>query len=416
MKYGLIGEKLTHSFSPEIHSKIGSYEYELKELKKEDLAGFMTERNFVGINVTIPYKQDVIPYLDEVSDEARAIGAVNTVVNKNGRLYGYNTDCFGLKSLILKITNGKKLSGKVLILGTGGTSLTAVTVAKDLGADEVIRVSRSAKEGAITYDEALSKHTDASFIVNCTPIGMYPNDFESPISLDAFTALTGVADAVYNPLRTPLIRRARELDVPCEGGLYMLVCQAVKAYGLFFDTEPEAELYQHIYASLLKEKENIVLIGMPSSGKSSIGQRLCELLGRKFYDVDEEIVKDNSMNIPEIFLRHGESFFRYLETKAVTKLAGGITGAVIATGGGAILRGENIDMLKANGRVFFIDRDLDKLMPTSDRPLSSDIEKLTRRYNDRYPIYNAVCDERIPANGSVDEVAEAIINSIKADL
>lgn len=412
MKYGLIGEKLSHSFSPEIHNKIGDYPYELKEITRDELASFMTEKDFLGINVTIPYKQDVMPYLDVISDEAKAIGAVNTVVNKNGALYGYNTDFEGLKSLITRITSGEPLYGKILVLGTGGTSLTAVAVAKALGADEVIRVSRSEKDGCVTYAQAKEDHADTSFIINCTPCGMYPNDDDTPLDVFDFPSLLGVADAVYNPLRTKLVRQAKSNGIPAEGGLYMLVSQAVAAYGYFFDTKPSKELTDNIYRSLLSEKENIVLVGMPSSGKSSIGKRICELLGRDFYDVDEEIVKDNGMEIPEIFLRHGESYFRYLETKAVAKVSSGVTSTVIATGGGAILREENMDLLRANGRIIFIDRDLDKLMPTSDRPLSSDIEKLTRRYNERYPIYKSVSDITVPANGSVNEVADAVIAAV----
>lgn len=414
MKYGLIGEKLSHSFSPEIHKKIGNYPYELKELSRNELDSFMTEKDFCGINVTIPYKKDVIPFLDVISDEAKSIGAVNTVVNKNGVLYGYNTDFEGLKALILRITDGKILNGKVLILGTGGASLTAAAVAKALCADEIITVSRSEKEGYITYEQALSLHSDASFIINCTPSGMYPNDFEAPIDLSAFPSLKGVADAVYNPIRTPFIRQAKALSIPCEGGLYMLVCQAVFAYGHFFECEIKSELVDKIYAEILSEKENIVLVGMPSCGKTSIGRALSVTLRRPFYDTDDEIEKEAEMSASEIFIRYGEPHFRYLESKVIKKLSSGITGAIIATGGGAVLRHENVDLLKANGRLVFLDRSLDNLTPTHDRPLSSDAEALTRRYKERYPIYQDVCDDSVDANGSVTEVAALIINKIKA--
>lgn len=414
MKYGLIGEKLAHSFSPEIHKKIGNYPYELKELTKDELGAFMAQKDFCGINVTIPYKKDVIPFLDVVSDEAKTIGAVNTVVNKNGVLYGYNTDFEGLKALILRITGGKTLSGKVLVLGTGGAALTAAAVSASLGADTMITVSRSEKEGCVTYEQAATLHTDASFIINCTPSGMYPNDFEAPIDLSVFPSLKGVADAVYNPLRTPLIRQAKALSIPCEGGLYMLVCQAVFAYGHFFECEIQSELIDKIYGEILSEKENIVLVGMPSCGKTSIGKALSVTLRRPFYDSDDEISKDADMSVSEIFLRYGEPHFRYLENKAIKKLSSGITGAVIATGGGAVLREENADLLKANGRLIFLDRCLDKLIPTSDRPLSSDIEALTRRYEERYPIYKEVCDDSVDGNGSVTEVAASIIKIIKA--
>ena len=413
MKYGLIGEKLSHSFSPEIHKKIGDYPYELKELSRNELDFFMTEKDFCAINVTIPYKKDVIPYLDVISDEARNIGSVNTVVNKNGVLYGFNTDFEGLKALVLRITNGENLSGKVIILGTGGASLTAVAVAKALCADEIITVSRSEKDGCVTYKQALDLHSDASFIINCTPVGTYPNDFEAPIDLSAFPSLKGVADAVYNPIRTPLIRQAKSLSIPCEGGLYMLVCQAVFAYGHFFENEVEIELADKIYAEILSEKENIVLVGMPSCGKTSIGKALSVTLRRPFYDSDDEVESEAGMSASEIFIRYGEPHFRFLESKVIKRLSSGVTGAVIATGGGAVLREENVDLLKGNGRLIFLDRSLDKLTPTHDRPLSSDTEALVRRYKERYPIYQEVCDDSVDANGSVTEVAASIISKIK---
>ncbi|MBE6581996.1 MAG: shikimate dehydrogenase [Ruminococcaceae bacterium] len=413
MKYGLIGEKLTHSFSPEIHKKLGDYPYELVELNKEQIGAFMTEKDFSAINVTIPYKKEVIPYLDEISDEAKKIGAVNTVVNRNGKLYGYNTDYIGMSRLIMRVTDGKKLSGKVLILGTGGTAVTAKVVAHDLGADEIITVSRTKTDETVTYTEAIELHTDASFIINCTPVGMYPNDFESPIDLTPFTQLSGVIDAIYNPLRTPLIRQAKKLCIPAEGGLYMLVSQAVAAYGYFFDTEAPTELCDRIYNEVLLEKENIVLVGMPSCGKSSIGKALSVTLRRHFYDSDEPIAEDANMSIPEIFLRYGETHFRYLETKSIKKLSSGIWNAVIATGGGAVIREENVDMLKANGRLIFIDRSLENLTPTPDRPLSGDIDSLRRRYEDRYPIYTSVCDDVVDGNGTVAEVASSIIKLLK---
>ncbi len=413
MKYGLIGEKLTHSFSPEIHQKLGNYPYELVELNKEQIGAFMTEKDFAGINVTIPYKKEVIPYLDQISEEAKKIGAVNTVVNRNGKLYGYNTDYIGMSRLIMRVTDGRKLHGKVLILGTGGTAVTAKVVARDLGAEETISVSRTKTEETVTYDEAVELHCDASFIINCTPVGMYPNDFESPIDLTSFGQLSGVIDAIYNPLRTPLVRQAKKLGIPAEGGLYMLVSQAVAAYGYFFDTEAPTELCDRIYNEVLLEKENIVLVGMPSCGKSSIGKALSVTLRRHFYDSDEPIAEEAKMSIPEIFLRYGETHFRYLETKSIKKLSSGIWNAVIATGGGAVIREENVDMLKANGRLIFIDRSLNNLTPTPDRPLSGDMDSLRRRYEDRYPIYTSVCDNAVDGNGTVAEVASSIIKLLK---
>ena len=242
---------------------------------------------------------------------------------------------------------------------------------------------------------------------------MYPNDFESPIDLASFASLKGVIDTVYNPIRTPLVRQAKKLEIPSEGGLYMLVSQAVAAYGYFFDKEAPTELCDRIYNEVLSEKENIVLIGMPSSGKTSVGKALSVTLRRHFYDSDDAVVEDAQMSIPEIFLRFEEAHFRYLETKAIKKLSSGIWNSVISTGGGAILREENIDALKANGRLVFVDRSLENLIPTNDRPLSSNIDSLRRRYEDRYPIYSSVCDDAVDGNGTVAEVASSIIRLLK---
>jgi shikimate dehydrogenase len=413
MKYGLIGEKLSHSFSPEIHKKIGDYPYALKELGADEVEPFIKAKDFCAINVTIPYKKTVIPYLDYISDEAKQIGAVNTIVNKNGVLYGYNTDFEGLKDLIMRVTSGKALSGKVLILGTGGTSLTANAVCRSLGADEILTVSRSERDGCISYENAYQKHSDASYIINCTPCGMYPKDSECPIDLLRFPSLLGVVDAIYNPLRTSLIRTAKRMGVRSEGGLYMLVSQAVRAYGYFFDKAPDTELNERVYSEILNEKQNIVLIGMPSCGKSTVGKRLCELLGANFIDTDEMIVKKSGSSIPDIFEKYGEQYFRDIESEVIREISSGVTGTVISTGGGAVLRNENLDLLRANGILVFLDRDLNKLVATSDRPLTSDLEALRRKYNDRYPIYNRVCDIRVNGNESVDEVAQSIMDRLK---
>ena len=410
MEYGLIGERLGHSFSVEIHQKIGDYDYRLQELSPDRVAGFLAEGNFKAINVTIPYKTAVIPHLSYVSPEAKAIGAVNTVVNREGKLYGYNTDFFGLTQLILRVMGGKPLTGKVLILGTGGTSLTARAVVTAMGA-EALTVSRTAQNGTVTYEEALASHTDAAFLINTTPVGMYPKTEGMAIDPAAFPCLQGVVDAVYNPLRTPLIRRAIALGIPAEGGLYMLVAQAVAAYGYFFDRAPEEELADRIYGELMAEKENVVLIGMPASGKSSVGKVLAKRLGRPFYDSDEEIVKEAGMPISAYFAQYGEPAFRDLEGRVIASLSAEVSGAVIATGGGAVLQDENVDRLKGNGRLIWLDRALDKLMPTDDRPLSSDREALKKRYAERYPIYRAVCDARINGDGEVDEVANAVMTA-----
>ncbi len=407
MKYGLIGEKLGHSYSKEIHSYLADYEYELCEVAKEDISAFMEKRDFKAINVTIPYKQTVLPYLHYIDEGAKAIGAVNTVVNKNGLLYGYNTDFFGLKSLIEKIGVPLK-NKKVIILGTGGTSKTAAAVAKDMGAKEIFRISRSAKDDAVSYDELYEKHTDAEYIINTTPSGMYPNIFDIPIDISKFPKLCGVADAVYNPLRTPLVLSAKERSIPSEGGLYMLVAQAVKASEYFVNEKYQSEIISQIHDKILSRKENIVLIGMPSSGKSTVGKLISESVAKEFFDTDELIVKRAGMEISEIFSRFGEKYFRDLETEVIKEVSASAS-LVIATGGGAILRKENLDALKENGRLYFIDRPLEKLIPTATRPLSSDREAIEKRFNERYGIYCSVCDVHIDADATPSEVAERIL-------
>ena len=411
MEYGCIGEHLKHSFSKEIHNALCDYEYEIKEIPREELRSFAEEGNFKAINVTIPYKEEIMPYLYNIDEHALLIGAVNTVVNRGGKLYGYNTDFYGMTELARHA--GITLRGKkVVILGSGGTAKTSLAVCKSEGAKEIIKVSRSGKEGSVTYEELYESHTDAEIIINTTPVGMYPNIFDSPVRLEEFKELSGVIDAVYNPLRTPLIMKAREMGVPSEGGLYMLVAQAVRASEIFTDTRYPEGTVEAVYEKILRSKENIVLIGMPSSGKTTVGNILREKLGRTLIDTDEVIVKNAGVSIPELFKEHGEAYFRNLESEAV-KSTSDKTCSVIATGGGAVLRYENIRALMENGRIFFIDRPLSKLIPTGDRPLSSTVEAVKKRYSERYEIYKSSCDVVIDADCTPDEVAEKICEEMK---
>ncbi|QUC67330.1 shikimate kinase [Aristaeella hokkaidonensis] len=405
--YGCIGEHLPHSFSREIHGEIGSYAYDLKELTPEELPGFMTARSFRGINVTIPYKQAVIPFLDEIDETARAIGAVNTVVNRDGKLYGYNTDLYGLTRLIRRI--GLDLSGKkVLVLGTGGTSRTASYAAEKLGARVVYRVSRTSREGSLSYEDVLLNHTDAEIILNTTPCGMFPKPAEQPLSLEPFTRLEGVADAIYNPLRSRLVLDARSRGIPAEGGLYMLVAQAVRASELFLDTSYPEDLTDRIYNAILRRKENLVLIGMPGSGKSAVGKILTETTGKPLADTDLLIVEKAGKPIPEIFREDGEPAFRDLESEIIRELSlqGG---QVISTGGGAVLRPENVTLLRQNGRLFWLDRDPDCLVPTDDRPLADTSEKMKKLYQEREPVYRASADVIIPVFGTPENTASLIL-------
>ena len=411
MEYGLIGEHLPHSFSKIIHEKLAPYSYELHELRPDEVDSFMRGKEFKGINVTIPYKQTVIPYLDEISDQARSIGAVNTVVNRNGRLCGYNTDYFGMKSLIERL--GIDPAGKkVLILGTGGTSKTAFAVATDMGASEVYKVSRTGKEGVPTYEEAYERHTDAQIIINTTPCGMYPAIDDCPLDLSRFPDLCGVIDAIYNPLRTVLILEAQKRGIPAEGGLYMLVVQAVYAAELFADRKIESEKTDQVFKEILNSKRNIVLSGMSLAGKTTLGTLLAKKLDRVLEDTDQMIIRKEQRPITEIFATDGEKYFRDLETEMARTLAPQ-TGLVIATGGGAILRQENVDALKKNGCITFLDRPFNQILPADDRPLANTKEKVAALLEKRYPIYKATCDESITNDLTPEEGIAKILAALQ---
>ena len=393
MNYGCIAEKLGHSFSKDIHNMLSDYNYELKELSPDELVDFMKTKDFKAINVTIPYKEAVIPYLDEISDTAKKIGAVNTIVNENGYLMGYNTDFSGMIALFDK--NKISLKGKkVLILGSGGTSKTALAVCESMECSSVFRVSRDGKEDCITYTEAKEKHADCEIIINTTPVGMYPNIYRSPIEIKDYPNLCAVADAVYNPLCSKLVCDAKKLGIKAVGGLYMLVAQAAVACEKFINEKVDWTKVDKIYQKLLQDKTNIVLIGMPGSGKTTIGKLLAEDIGFEFIDTDDEIIKRENKSIPEIFSEVGEAGFRKIENEVIKSVALK-QGAVIATGGGAVLNSENTELLCENGRIYFIDRPLECLTATSDRPLSSNRTDLEKRYKERYPIYCTSCDRHI---------------------
>lgn len=408
MDYGLIGEKLPHSFSKEIHELIGDYEYSLLELKPDELESFILLKNYKALNVTIPYKQAVIPFLDEISDEAEAIGAVNTIVNRDGVLCGYNTDFGGMRALIERVGIVLKYK-KVLILGTGGTSRTAMAVCERLGAKEIYRVSRSGREGSVTYEQAYADHSDADVIINTTPCGMYPDVLGCSVDLERFGNLSGVIDAVYNPLRTSLVLAAKKRDIAAEGGLYMLVAQAVLASELFTGHEHDTvALTNEIFEKLYFDKRNIILTGMPGSGKSTVGRIVADQLHREFIDTDALIVKRYGV-IKDIFQAHGEAYFRDLESGIIRELAS-LTGKVISTGGGAVLRGENIDALRRNGELFFIDRSPEYLIPTGDRPLADKREKIERLYQRRIDTYMNTADYIIDGDCDPEDVADSVIN------
>ncbi len=411
MNYGCIGERLKHSFSKEIHNLLASYEYELVEIPKCDLSSFMTARGFKAINVTIPYKEQVLPYLYYIDEHAKKIGAVNTIVNKDGNLYGYNTDFYGMSKLIAHA--GIDLHGKkVAILGTGGTSKTAKAVATVLGACEIIVVSRKKGEDIIDYCELYEKHSDTEVIINTTPLGMYPDISSKAVDLYKFQKLEGVIDAVYNPLRTALITDAIKLGIPCEGGLYMLVAQAVRASEIFSGVEYQDEVLENVYRKIKASKENIVLIGMPACGKSTVGNIIAQKLGREFVDTDVLIEEKTGLRIAQIFENSGEAHFRDIEAETVNEISGR-NGIVIATGGGVVLNKDNISALSKNGRIYFIDRPLELLCPTDDRPLTSTRRDMEKKYTERYDIYTSSADVIINASCDIEKVAEAIMGDFK---
>lgn len=405
-KYGCIGKKLGHSFSKDIHAKLADYKYELIELNEEEIDSFFKQKDFAAINVTIPYKQTVIPYLDSISEIANRIGAVNTIVNKDGKLLGYNTDYYGMKALIEK-TGIDFQNKKVLILGTGGTSKTAQVVAQDLGANQILTVSRRESLEFITYDQAKKNHSDANIIINTTPSGMFPDCESKPIDISYFPQLEGIIDAIYNPLCSSLILDAKEKGLKAEGGLYMLVMQAVVAVEKFLDTKIQKEIVDQVFTSVLSAKQNIVLTGMPGSGKSTIG-KLLNVEHFTFVDTDEEIEKQCGCSIKELIQTKGEQYFRDLESNVIKEISAKNC-QIISTGGGAILREENVTNLKKNGKIFYINANLSRLCATEDRPLSNTREKLTKLYEERIQTYLSTADVIVPDMKTPQEEAEFIL-------
>lgn len=403
--YGLLGEHLPHSFSPQIHLALGNDDYHLFEIAPENLEKFMNEKIFKGLNVTIPYKKAVIPYLDKISPEAEKIGAVNTITVRDGKLCGDNTDYFGFKYMVEKsgITVKDK---KALVLGSGGASLTVQTVLRDLGAKIVLVVSRN---GEINYTNVYS-HTDTDIIVNTTPVGMYPDNMNSSVDLSKFPNLSGVLDVVYNPLKTRLIMDAEKLGISAVAGLSMLVAQAKKAHEIFFNTIIDNNVCEKIEKVLRLQMSNIVLIGMAGCGKSTIGKILSQKLGKDFVDTDEMIENAENKPIPQIIERFGEDFFRCAENLAVN-IAGKEKGRIIATGGGVITRPENYMPLSQNGIIVFINRDADKL-DSRGRPLSQ-LYGVKPLYEKRMPLYRQFADIEVDGNGTPEQVAELIIKEIE---
>ena len=404
MKCGLLGRHLGHSYSPHIHKMLGDYSYALFEVEPEDLEHFLKSNDFDGLNVTIPYKKTVIPYCSTLSPQAKALGAVNTIIrDSDGHLIGHNTDYFGFSSL-LKLT-GISVSGKkVLILGSGGASATCASVLQEENANAII-ISRS---GENHYGN-LHFHKDASLIVNATPVGMYPQNGKTPIDLAQFPQLEGVIDLIYNPARTQLLLDAEARGIKAVNGLWMLVAQAKESAQWFTGREISDDTIPEIYNALTKEMENVVLIGMPGCGKSTIGTQLAQRCDRKFIDTDTMIVERASKSIPEIFAEIGESGFRSLETEVLSQVCKE-SNLIIATGGGCVTRPENYPILHQNGQIVWIQRDISTL-PTEGRPLSQ-LQRLEEMYQFRMPLYKSFADVVIENNTSAEDAVNQIIGDI----
>lgn len=402
MNCGLLGRKLRHSYSPQIHAFLGEYAYQLFEKEPEDLDSFFHTADFTGLNVTIPYKKDVLPYCDELSPVAKKLGAVNTIVKKpDGKLVGHNTDVYGFTSMVRK--TGLNITGKkALVLGSGGAAATVLYVLQEMGAYPVV-ISRN---GANNYTN-LHLHADAALIVNATPVGMYPNVNASPVDLTIFPKLEGVLDLIYNPSQTNLLRQAAELGLTAENGLWMLVAQAKESAEWFCGHPINDSIIDSIYRSLQFSMKNIVLIGMPGCGKSTVGKILAEKLGRTFVDADCLIQEKADMPIPEIFATQGEEGFRKIETEVLSELSS-LSTLVIATGGGCVTRKENLPLLQRNSLIIWLKRDLSKL-PTHGRPLSQ-TTSLEQMYAVRKPLYNQFADKTIDNNGNTNDTVSAIMN------
>lgn len=401
-KCGLLGERLGHSFSPQIHKELADYSYELFEISAENIPSFLSSDRFDAINVTIPYKKTVMPYLSKITDEALRIGSVNTITRlQDGSLCGDNTDYFGFSHMVEKSRIQIK-DRKVLILGSGGASETARTVCTDMGAGDIVIISRN---GVNNYTN-ISKHYDAEVIINTTPVGMYPNNGTAAVNLSEFPCLEGVLDMIYNPSRTKFLLDAQKLNIPNINGLCMLVAQAKRACEIFLNKNIPNKEIDRISTKIENETQNLILIGMPGCGKTTVGMALAEALGRKFIDTDEMITQKLGITIPEIFARHGEDFFRRVEHECICE-AGKQSGKIIATGGGVVTRDENYEPLHQNGTIFFINRKIDDL-PTDGRPISQ-TTNLTALYQKRLPLYRRFCDMEVGNDRPLEQTVCEII-------
>ncbi len=402
--FGLLGEKLGHSFSVPIHNMLADYEYRLYEKSPSEIDDFLKNPVLDGMNVTIPYKKDVIPYCTWLSDEAKKIGSINTMVLKEDGWHGHNTDYFGFVYMLTGAGINPR-GKKVVILGSGGASLTVQCAVRDLGAAEIVVVSRKGKDNYAN----ISRHFDADIIINTTPVGMYPHCPDSIINLKDFGKCCGVADLIYNPAQTKLLSDTTALGIPCVNGLSMLVAQAKYACEIFSGEKIDDKIIVEIVNKIESRQKNIVLVGMPGSGKSHIGKLLSAELDRPFADCDEMIVRREG-NIEDIFSRHGEEYFRQVETEVIKEISKE-SGYIISTGGGCVTQERNFDLLHQNSVVFWLNRNIDTL-PTDGRPLSKQ-GNLKDMYKKRKPMYGHFCDFEVDNNGTPDETVNKIKELLK---
>ena len=407
--YGLLGRKLGHSYSPAIHAQLGDAAYRCIELEPDQLGEFLKRDDIGGLNVTIPYKRDVLPFCTWTSESVRQIGAANTLVKRDGKLYAYNTDKPGFMEMPRR--SGISVEeAKVLVLGSGGASLAVKAGLSSMGAAQIITISRS---GENNYDN-ISRHYDADVIVNTTPVGMCPKCIQSPLSLQGFRNLRGVLDVVYNPARTGLMLQAEELGIPHASGLTMLVAQAIRSHEIFFDTEVPDEMTDSILRTLRSDSFNIILAGMPGCGKTTVAGELGRLTGREVIDMDEEVVKAAGKSIPDIFQDDGEKVFRDMESEQIARF-GAMSGKILSLGGGAVLREENYAPLHQNGRIYFLQRDL-SLLGMDGRPLSKDAATLENMYKERLPRYQRFADAEVENSGTPEETARTILSDFQSSL